>query len=58
MDRIVINKCHIVLDSQPDFQLKIRKMGGLIIDRGVQMIYLTATLLLADKAEFIEIVKV
>ena len=58
MDRIVIDECHIILDSQPDFQPKMRKARALIMDRGVQMIYLTATLLPADKAKFIEIVKV
>ena len=58
MDRIVIDECHIILDSQPDFQLKMRKARALIMDRGVHMKYLTATLVPADKAKFIEIVKV
>jgi len=58
LDRIVIDECHTVLDSQPDFRPKMRKAGGLMMDRGVQMIYLTATLSPADEAEFIEIVKV
>ena len=58
LDRIVINECHTILDSQPDFQPKMRKAGALIIDRRVEIIYLTATLLPANEAEFIEIVKV
>ena len=58
LDRIVIDECHTVLDSQPDFRPKIRNAGALIIDRAVQIVYLTATLSPADEAEFIEIMKV
>jgi hypothetical protein len=58
LDRIVIDECYIVLDSKLDFQLKIKKAGALMLERGVQMVYLTATLLLVDEAEFIDIIKV
>jgi len=58
LDRIVIDECHTVLDSQPDFQLKMRNAGALMMDRAVQIVYLTATLSLADEAEFMEIMKV
>ena len=58
MDRIVIDECHTVLDSKPDFRPKMRGAGALMFERGVQMIYLTATLSPADEAEFIDIIKV
>lgn len=58
MDRIVIDECHIVLDSHPDFWPKMRNTRALMIERGIQMIYLTATLSPNDEAEFIGIMKV
>jgi hypothetical protein len=47
-----------VLDSKPDFQLEMRKAGVVIIDRAVQIVYLTATLLLFKEAELLDIIKV
>ena len=58
LDRIVVDECYTVLDSKPDFQLNIRKAGALMLERGVQMVYLTATLSLSDEAEFLDIMKV
>jgi hypothetical protein len=58
LDRIVIDECHTVLDSRPDFRPEMRKAGAMMIDRGVQMVYLTATLSPADEAEFLDIMKV
>ena len=58
MDRIVIDECHTMLDSKPNFQLEMRKAGAVMMDRGVQMVYLTATLLLANKPKFLDIIKV
>jgi hypothetical protein len=47
-----------VLDSCSDFWSEIRKARVLMIDRRVQMVYLTAMLSSADKAEFLDIIKV
>jgi len=58
LDRIVIDECHTVLDSKPDFRPNMRKAGALMLERGVQMIYLTATLSPNDEAEFLDIMKV
>lgn len=58
MDQIVVNECYTVLDSKLDFRLNIRKAGVLMIERVVQIVYLTATLSLNDKAEFLDIIKV
>lgn len=52
-----MDECHTVLDSQPDFRPKMKAAGALMIKRGVQMIYLTATLRPADQEEFFSIVK-
>ena len=35
LDWIVIDECHTVLDSKPDFRLEMRKAGAVMIDRGV-----------------------
>ncbi|KAH7418917.1 P-loop containing nucleoside triphosphate hydrolase protein, partial [Cadophora sp. MPI-SDFR-AT-0126] len=45
LDRFVFDECHTVLDSTPEFRPKMRRLGELV-ERGVQMVYLTATLLL------------
>ena len=58
LDRIVIDECYTVLDSKPDFRPNMRKAGALMLERGVQMIYLTATLSPNDEAEFLDIMKV
>jgi RecQ family ATP-dependent DNA helicase len=58
LDRIVIDECHTVLDSKPDFRPEMRKAGAVMMDRGVQMVYLTATLSPSKEAEFLDIMKV
>ena len=58
LDRIVINECYTILDSTPNFQLEMRKARAVMLERGVQMMYLTATLLLSKEAEFLDIMKV
>jgi superfamily II DNA helicase RecQ len=58
LDRIVINKCHTVLDSSPDFRPKIKEARAVMVQRGVQMVYLTATLSPNSEREFIQIMKV
>ncbi|KFZ22776.1 hypothetical protein V502_02745, partial [Pseudogymnoascus sp. VKM F-4520 (FW-2644)] len=43
LDRIVIDECHTVLQSRPDFRPKMREAGAVLKERGKQMIFLTAT---------------
>ena len=47
-----------MLDSKLDFQLEMRKLGVVIMEWGVQMVYLTAMLSLFKEDEFIDIIKV
>src|SRR6266536_867970 len=57
LDRFVFDECHTVLDSTPEFRLKMRQLGELV-ERGVQMVYLTATLPLHAEPEFMNIMKI
>ncbi|KAL2043679.1 hypothetical protein ABVK25_012540, partial [Lepraria finkii] len=43
LDRIIIDKCHVVLNDQLDFRRKLRRMGELN-RTAVQMVLMTATL--------------
>ena len=56
--RIVFDECHTVLDSRPDFRPKMREAGAAMVKRGVQMVYLTATLCPNEEEEFKQIMKV
>jgi superfamily II DNA helicase RecQ len=58
LDRIVFDECHTVLDSCLDFRPKMREAGAVIVKRGVQMVYLTATLCPNKEEEFKQIIKV
>jgi RecQ family ATP-dependent DNA helicase len=58
LDRVVIDECHTVLDSSPDFRPKMKEVGAVMVQRGVQMVYLTATLSPNDEQEFVEMMKV
>ena len=58
LDRIVFDECHTVLDSRPDFRPKMKEAGAVMVKRGVQMIYLTATLCPNEEQEFMRIMKV
>jgi len=58
LDRIVIDECHTVLDSRPDFRPKMKEAGAVMVKRGVQMVYLTATLRPSEEQEFMQIMKV
>jgi 16S rRNA C967 or C1407 C5-methylase (RsmB/RsmF family) len=58
LDRVVIDKYHTVLDSRPDFQLKMKDARAVIVKQGVQIVYLTATLCPNEEEEFIQIIKV
>jgi hypothetical protein len=40
----VFDETYTILDSRPNFQPKMREVGVVIVKRGVQMVYLTATL--------------
>ena len=51
LDRIVIDECHTILDGTPKFRPKLRQLGELAL-KGVQMVYLTATLPPRDEDEF------
>ena len=57
LDRIVIDECHTVLQSGPDFRPKMREAGAMLGGRGKQMIFLTATLAPASEAEFFKIMR-
>ena len=57
LDRVVFDECHTVLDSSVDFRPKMRQLGELV-ERGVQMVYLTATLPPRTEAEFMTIMRI
>ncbi|KAH2531107.1 hypothetical protein KXW97_000558, partial [Aspergillus fumigatus] len=50
LDRIVINECHVVLNSQRDFRPQMAQLGRLVQAR-TQMVWLTATLPPSMEAE-------
>jgi superfamily II DNA helicase RecQ len=58
LDRIVIDECHTVLQSGPDFRPKMREAGAILGGRGKQMIFLTATLAPASEPEFFDIMRI
>jgi superfamily II DNA helicase RecQ len=53
----VFDECYTLLDSTPKFRPKMRQLGELM-ERGVQMVYLTVTLLLYAELEFINIIRI
>jgi superfamily II DNA helicase RecQ len=58
LDRVVIDECHIVLDSRLEFRPKLRALGAEIVQWGIQLIFLTATLLPKDEEEFFKAVRI
>jgi superfamily II DNA helicase RecQ len=52
LDRVVMDECHVVLDSGPDFQPKLRALGAEMVQMGMQLIFLTATLPPQDEEDF------
>ena len=54
----MFDKTYTVLDSCPDFRLKIKEAKAVIVKQEVQIVYLTATLYLNKKKEFKQIIKV
>jgi superfamily II DNA helicase RecQ len=57
LDRFVLDECHTVRQSRPDFRPKMREAGAVLKERGKQMIFLTATLSPASEGEFFEIMR-
>lgn len=53
----MFDKCYTLLDSTVEFRPKMRQLGELI-ERGVQIVYLIATLLPYTKPEFINIMRI
>ena len=54
----MFDECHTVLDSRPDFRPRMKEAGAAMVKRGVQMVYLTATLCPSEEQEFQQIMKV
>lgn len=55
LDRIIIDKCHTILEGNLKFRPKLRELGGLSL-RGIQTIYLTATLPIDNEKPFLSAV--
>ncbi|KAH7383388.1 P-loop containing nucleoside triphosphate hydrolase protein [Cadophora sp. MPI-SDFR-AT-0126] len=58
LDRIIIDECHTVLQSRPDFRPKMKDAGAVLKERGKPMIFLTAILSPASEAEFFDIMQI
>jgi RecQ family ATP-dependent DNA helicase len=57
LERFVFDECHTPLDSTAEFRPKMRQLGELM-ERGVQMVYLTATLPPHVEPEFMNIMRI
>jgi RecQ family ATP-dependent DNA helicase len=57
LERFVFDECHTPLDSTAEFRPKMRQLGELV-ERGVQMVYLTATLPPHAEPEFMNIMRI
>ncbi|RBA11881.1 hypothetical protein FPRO05_03331 [Fusarium proliferatum] len=55
LDRIVIDECHTILEGNLAFRPKLREIGRLA-QRGIQMVYIIATLPIAEEAEFFSLI--
>ena len=53
----MFDKCHTLLDSTPEFRPEMRQLGELM-ERGVQMVYLTVTLPPHAEPEFMNIMRI
>src|SRR5271156_5575535 len=58
LDRVVMDECHVVLDSGPDFRPKLRALGAEMVRMGTQMVFLTATLPPQDEEEFFRAIQI
>ena len=54
LDRIVVDECHVVLDSTREWRPQIRQLIEMT-EKGVQVVYLTATLPPKNEPEFYEV---
>jgi superfamily II DNA helicase RecQ len=54
LDRVVMDECHVVLDSGLNFRPKLRALGAEMVHWGTQIMFLTATLPPKDKREFFQ----
>ncbi|KAL0764703.1 hypothetical protein CaCOL14_012793 [Colletotrichum acutatum] len=52
LDRVVLDECHVVLEGTRSFRPKLRELGAVLREFGVQVICLTATLAPADEDAF------
>jgi superfamily II DNA helicase RecQ len=57
LERFVFDEYYIPLDSTAEFRPKIQQLSELV-ERGVQMVYLTVTLPLYAKLEFMNIIRI
>ena len=58
LDRVVMDECHVVLDSRPDFRPKLQALGAEMVQMGTQLVFLTATLPLQDEEEFFRAIQI
>src|SRR5450432_4675332 len=58
LDRIVMDECHVVLDSGPNFRLKLRVLGAEIVQAGTQLIFLIATMPPHDEEDFFQAMRI
>src|SRR5208283_4211107 len=58
LDRVVMDECHVVLDSGPNFRPKLRALGEEMVQWGTQLIFLTATLPPKDEEEFFKAMRI
>ncbi|KAK4232713.1 DEAD-like helicase, partial [Achaetomium macrosporum] len=52
LDRVFVDECHAVLDSDRTFRPQMGELGTALQEIGVQVVFLTATLAPADAGEF------
>jgi superfamily II DNA helicase RecQ len=52
LDRVFVDECHTVLDSDRGFRPQMGELGTALQEMGVQVVLLTATLAPADVGEF------
>jgi len=57
LDRIVIDECHIVLNTRLDFRRKLQKLGK-VVEFTVQLVLLTATLPPSKEAELLSMMSI
>lgn len=58
LDRIVIDECHMILDSGSDFRPKLRALGAGMVQIGTRLVFLTATLPPQDEPDFFRAVQI